>query len=66
MRMHIRIRLDVLSASVGRVVIPRSGAGTALVGDAVPSASSIMLWVVVVVMMRMMVVVIMPAPAERL
>jgi hypothetical protein len=59
MRMHIRIRLDVLSASVGRVFIPRSGASTALVGDAVPSASSTMLWLVVVVVMRMVVVVIM-------
>jgi hypothetical protein len=59
MRMHIRIRLDVLSASVGRVVISRSGADTALVGDAVLSASSTMLWLVVVVVMKMMMVVIM-------
>jgi hypothetical protein len=66
MRMHIRIRLDVLSASVGWVVIPRSGAGTALVGDAVPSASSTMLWLVMVVVMRIMMVGIMPAPSVRL
>jgi hypothetical protein len=56
----------VLSASVGRVVIPRGAAGTARIDDAVPSASSMMLRVVVVVMMRMVMVGIMPAPAVRL
>ena len=62
MRMRIWIRLDVLgSASVGRVVIARGGASTALVDGAVPPASSMMLRMMVVV-----VVCIMLAPAMRL
>ena len=60
--MGIRICLDGLSgASVGRVVIPRGGGGTALVDGAVPPASSMMLWVMVV--MRIVIVGIMPGPA---
>jgi hypothetical protein len=63
MRMHIRIRLQVLGASVGRVVVPRGGAGTTLVDGAVSPASSMMLRVV---MTRMVMVGIMPGPAVRL
>ena len=62
MCMRIWIRLDVLGgASVGRVVIPRGGASTALVDGTVPPASSMMLRV-----MMMVVVGIMLAPAVRL
>ena len=62
MPMRIWIWLDVLgSASVGRVVIPRGGASTALVDGAVPPASSMMLRVMVVVVVGIMLV-----PAVRL
>ena len=55
MRMRIWIRLDVLGgASVGRVVIPRGGASTALVDGAVPPTSSMMLRVMVVVVVGIM------------
>jgi len=62
MRMRIRIRLNVLSASIGRDIIPRGGTGTAMVDGAVPPASSRMLRVLV---MRRMLVGIMPAFAVR-
>ena len=60
MRMHIRIRFNVLGASVGGVVISRGGAGTALVDGAIPPASSMVMRVMVVV------VGIMPGPTVRL
>ena len=64
MRMHIRIRFEVLGTSAGGVVTPRGSVGTALVEGAGPSGSSIMR-----VVMRTMVVMvvggIMPAPVVR-
>ena len=57
MRMHIRIRFDVLGTSARGVVIPRGSAGTALAEGAVSPGSLMMR------MVRMMVVVgIMSAP----
>ena len=60
MQMHIRIRLNMLCASVGGVVISRGRAGTALVDDAIPPAPSMMMQVMMVV------VDIMPGPTVRL
>ena len=63
MRTQIQIWLHVLDVSVGRIVIPRGGAGIALVDGAVPPASSMILRVVVVI--RMVMVGIVPAPSVR-
>lgn len=59
-RIRIRIRIDVLGASIGRVIISGSSAGTAGIDGAVPPASPMMRLVVVVV------VSIMPTPGVYL